>query len=277
MISARTVSLLLISLLPLAGCGKNYTAYALTSSSQVIEFDTNTPSTIQNTATISGLNSGEYVTAMAYDPGGQLYCVTNDGFICTLDPSTGDATLVGTQFVDTTTVNPAFSNPMISVDPTVSQVRVITVSYNFLVPEQGGAGTVGTKLAYASGDTNSGQTPAPAAITYANPFTSASSTTLYVLDSTTGSLDYVGATNVDDTTQGNGGVLHTVGSTGITFASSGGFAIEQQSGDAYAALQSAGAGASLYTVDLSNGGVGNVGQIGDGTLSLIALAIAPGQ
>jgi hypothetical protein len=272
---ARTIGLLLMPLLLLAGCGKNFTAYVLTSAGQVLQFDTKNPSTIQNTASISGLNSGETITAMAYDPAGQLYCITNDGYVCTLDPSTGVAALVGTQFVDTTTTT--LSNPVISVDPTVSQIRVITSSYNFLVSETGGSGTVGTKLAYASGDSNNGKSPVPAGIAYTNPFTNASSTTLYVLDSTTGTLDYVGSIGADSTSVGNSGVLTTVGSTGLTFLSTGGFAVEQQSGDAYAALQPDGAGASLYTIDLSSGGAGDVGQIGDGTLSVIALAIPPGQ
>lgn len=271
---ARNVCLLLAAGLLLAGCNKNYTAYALTSSGQILEFDTNNPSSIENTATVTGLNSGESVTAMAYDPGGQLYCITNDGYVCTLDPSTGDAALVA-QFIDTTTY--PLSNPVIGVDPTVSDLRVITPSYNLLVSEAGGDATVGDKLAYASGDTNNGQSPLPAGIAYANPVSGAGDTTLYVLDSTTGSLDYVGSTNVDSTTVGNDGVLNTIGSTGVTFLSTGGFAIEQQSGNAYAALQPSGSAVSLYTIDLSNGGAGDVGEIGDGTLTIIALAIPPGQ
>lgn len=272
---AKTVSLLLIPLLLLAGCGKNFTAYVLTSAGQVLQFDTKNPSNIQNTATISGLASGETVTAMAYDPNGQLVCITNDGYICTLDPSTGAAALVGNRFVDTSTNT--LSNPVISIDPTVGQVRIVTSSYNFLVPETGGNGTVGTKLAYDSGDTNNGKSPVPAGIAYINPVVNAGSTTLYVLDSTTGTLDYVGSTNADSTSVGNAGVLHTVGSTGITFLSTGGFAVEQQNGDAYAALQPDGSGAALYTIDLGNGGAADVGKIGDGTLSVIALAIPPGQ
>lgn len=272
---ARTIGLLLIPLLLLAGCGKNFTAYALTSAGKVLQFDTKNPSSIQNTASISGLNSGETITAMAYDPAGQLFCITSDGYVCTLNPGTGAASRVGGQFVDTT--KNTLSNPVISIDPTVGQIRVITASYNFLVSETGGTGTVGTKLAYDSGDSNNGKSPVPAGIAYTNPFTNAGSTTLYLLDSTTGTLDYVGSTGADSTSVANSGVLHTVGSTGITFLSTGGFAVEQQNGDAYAVLQPDGAGASLYTIDLSNGGAADVGQIGDGTLSVIALAIPPGQ
>lgn len=272
---ARNVCLLLAAGLLLAGCNKNYTAYALTSSGEILEFDTNNPSSIQNTATVTGLDSGESVTAMAYDPGGQLYCITNDGYVCTLDPSNGTAAIVGTAFIDTGTY--PLSNPVIGVDPTVSDIRVITPSYNLLVEEGGGAATVGDKLAYASGDTNNGKSPVPAGIAYANPVSGAGDTTLYVLDSTTGSLDYVGSTNADSTTVGNDGVLNTIGSTGVTFLSTGGFAIEQQAGNAYAALQPSGSAVSLYTIDLSNGGAGDVGEIGDGTLTVIALAIPPGQ
>jgi hypothetical protein len=262
----------------LAGCGKNFTAYALTSTGSIIQFDTKNPSNIENTATVTGLASGESVTAMAYDPGGQLYCITDDGYICTLNPQTGVAAIVGTQFVDTTASGVTWSSPVIAVDPTLSDVRVITSNYNLLVAESGGTPIDdGTKLAYDSSDTNNGKSPVPMGIAYTNPFSGATSTTLYVLDSATGSLAYVGSTNVDSAAVGNGGDLHTVGSTGVSFLQTGGFAIEQQSGDAYAALQPSGTGASLYTIDLSNGSAGDVGVIGDGTESLIALAIPPGQ
>lgn len=98
-----------------------------------------------------------------------------------------------------------------------------------------------------------------------------------MLDSTTGTLDYVDSTNVNGPNAGNAGDLHTVGSTGISFSSTGGFAVEQQNGDAYAALQPSGGQVSLYTVDLGGGSVSNVGAISDGTQSVMSLAIPPGQ
>lgn len=122
---ARTASLLLVPAL-LAGCGKNFTAYALTSTDSILKFDTKNPSTIESTAQVSGLATNQTIVAMAYDPSGTLYCITNDGYVCNLDPDTGAASVIGSQYVNPNTY--AVSPALLGVDPTVSELRVITNS-----------------------------------------------------------------------------------------------------------------------------------------------------
>src|SRR5581483_1145821 len=130
----RTAAFCLAALL-LAACQKDFSAYALTTTGKVIQFNTKKPGTINSTVNISGLATNQSVVAMAYRPSdGQLYCITNDGFLCTLDPSSGLAAVVGTvpftQNLGSGNNSVRLSNPVISFDPVADQLRVITADYN---------------------------------------------------------------------------------------------------------------------------------------------------
>jgi len=266
----------------LAGCQKDYSAYALTTTGNIIQFNTKKPTTINSSVTVSGLNSGESVVQIAYRPSNStLYCITNDGFLCTLDPSTGAATVMTTPFTEilgngNNVVR--LSSPVISFDPVVDMLRVISTDYNLLVNADTGA-LVGsyTKVAFDNSDSNAGSTPQLVGIVYQNPIANSSSATLFALDASTSSLLRIGDKNTSDPNSASGGDLRTVGSTGVSFSSYGGFSIEQQNGDAYAVLQQSGSGAALFTVDLDSGSAGEVGAIGDGDQTLQSLAIVPGQ
>ncbi len=264
-----------------SACSKNYSAYALTSTGSIIEFQTNTPATISNSVTVSGLNTGETIVQINYQPStGTLYCITNDGYLCTVDPTSGEASLVAsTPFTETlgnggNTVT--LSQPQIGFDPVGGDLRVIATGYNLLVNPDGGLDAVETPVAYSSGDTNNGKTPNLVGIAYSNPVAGATDTTLYALDAETSSLVQIGDANVSNPDSPNGGVLSTVGSLGLAFSTTTGFTIDQASDTGYASLQD-GSGATLYTVDLSSGALTSQGSIGDGTETIISLVIVPGD
>src|SRR5262249_9462732 len=70
----------------------------------------------------------------------------------------------------------------------------------------------------------------------------------------------------------NSGVLNTVGSLGVNTGDNVGFEISGATGIAYAALQ-IGAVSDFYTIDLLTGQSTLVGDIGDGTVLLLDIAV----
>ena len=266
----------------LAGCEKDYTAYALTSTGSLIQFTTKNPSSISSTVSVSlsGGVSGDSVVRMAAQPGtNTLFCVTAKGYLCTLTTS-GAATLVSTtpftQSLGAGNNSVSLSNPAISFDPIGGDLRVVSSGYNLLVnPNTGALDLQATKVAFDSGDTNNGQSPALVGLAYQNPVSGASSTTVYGLDSTTASLVRVGNQNVGlGDSSVNSGDLHTIGPLNASISTNTGFAISPSDGTAYASLQS-GSAPLLYTIDLGGGAATSLGTIGDGTLTINSLVINP--
>jgi len=276
----RTAVLCLAALL-LGGCQKDFSAYALTTAGKVIQFNTRKPGNINGTVSVSGLATNQSLAAMAYRPnGGQLYCITNDGFLCRLDPSTGKAAAVGTvaftQNLGSGSNSVRLSNPVISFDPVVDQLRVISSDYNLRVdPTTGQLVNSYTKIAFDGNDTNNNKTPQLAGIVYQNPTAGSTTATLYALDSTTGSLLRIGDKSAGNPASADGGDLRTVGSANASFTVNGGFAIETSNGDAFAVLQQAGTGATLFTVDLGTGNASEQGSIGSGDQTLMSLVLVP--
>lgn len=275
------LAVLAVAALLLAGCQKDYTAYGLTSVGKVIQFTTRKPTSIKNTVTVSGLASGQGLAAMAYRPSTDaLYCITSDGFLCTLNPSSGAAAVVGTvpftQLLGSGGNSVRLSNPVISFDPVVDELRVISTDYNLRVnPDTGALIQKATKIAFDGNDTNNGKTPQLAGIVYRNPAAGSATATLFALDSTTGSLLRIGDKDTGAAASADGGDLRTVGSAKLTFSTNGGFAIERVNSNVYAVLQPAGSGAALYTVDLDTGVASQIGNIGSGDQTLESLVIVP--
>lgn len=265
-------SLALLATLALCACQKNYTAYALTSTGSIIKFDTAKPGTIEDTQSVSGLDSGVSLVQIGYRPADSvLYGVTSDNELVTLDPSSGVAAVVsGTAFSSKT-----LSGATISFDPVHDELRLLSTEYNLRVGADGALDASGTKVAFDSGDDNDGKTPQLAAIGYTNPVDGASSTTLYALDVTTKNLVRVGNAGSSSVSSVDDGVLHTIGSLGVSFTVNAGLSLRKDSDTAYAVLQRSGSGAALYTVDLDTGEAAEVGSIGDGDQTLIALALVP--
>ncbi len=278
------IAILLAASAVMAGCSKNYTAYALTSTGSLIQFSTNNPSSINSTVTVtlaSPIVSGDTVVRMAAQPGTTtLYCITADGYLCTIDAGTGAATLVGTQPFTENLGNGSnttkLTNPVISFDPVGGDLRVISSGFNLLVDLTGTNPAIAeSQVGYDSSDGNHGTAPALGGIAYQNPVTGASTTTLYALDSATSSLVRIGDANVGNPTSPNTGDMHTIGSLNASLSvTNTGFAIGPSDGKGYASLQN-GSAPILYTVDLGAGTLASLGTIGDGTLTITSLVINP--
>jgi len=279
----RLMSILLLgAVAALSGCNKNLnaTAYALVGGGKLVSFTTAKPSTINSTVTLSGLPldsstglASEYPVQIAYRPADQqLYAITSANHVYVVDPGSGAVTAVGggTAFSSST-----LSSPQLSVDPVADTLRILSSDQNLVVtPDTAQLQRSGTQPVFSGTDTNAGRTPSLAGIAYDNATAGASSTTLYALDATTQSLVQVGSRGGSPVSVDNG-TLYTVGGLGVPFGVSDGFALDPRNNTAYAALAPSGGVSSLYTVDLGSGAASRVGTIGDGSLSVTALAIAP--
>lgn len=264
---------LLLAALLLAACKSSHTAYALTSTGSILRFGTTKPGTIDHSVAVSGLSSGVSLVQIGYRPeDAQLYGVTSNNELATVDPDSGVATVVsGSAFS-----SDSLSGAAASFDPVHDQLRLVSTEYNLRVNPDGTEAASATKLAFASGDGNSGKTPQIAAIAYHDPVSGASSTTLYALDVTTHELLRVGDADTASVSSVDDGLLHSIGGTGVSFIADAGFSIRSDN-SAYAVLQQSGSGAALYTIDLGSGAATEVGGIGDGSQTIIALAMPPGD
>ena len=283
MLKPARIALLLAAGAAIAGCQKDYTAYALTATGDILEFSTKNPSTIGRSTpvTLSGGGTDDSVVQMTAQPGTTaLFCITKDGYLCTLDQSSGAATVVGSSpFTSTLTGYSStftLSNPVISFDPVSGDLRVISTGYNLLVnPTTGALVNSYTAVAYDSSDTSAGKTPSIVGIAYQNPVSGATSTTLYAFDETTANLVRIGDAGVGSSdTSIDSGDLHTIGPLNVSLSSNTGFAIGPSDGTGYASLQN-GSGATLYTIDLNGGNATDIGSIGDGTQVVNSLVISP--
>ncbi|WP_029920842.1 DUF4394 domain-containing protein [Nevskia soli] len=270
MLKSARIALLLAATLAMAGCQKDFTAYALTSSGSIVQFKTNKPGTVNSTVPITGLSTGQSVVQISYQPStGVLWCITNDGFLCTLDPVGGTATIVNTtsglpftQQLGNRNNTVRLINPLMSFDPVSGDVRVISTQYNLLVNITSGLiDNNGSQVVYDSQDVNDKKTPQLGGIAYTNPVVGAGQTTLYALDIATTSLVRIGDKNTSNAGSANGGDLRTIGTLNSSLSTNTGFAISPDNGDAYAVLQSGGP-ATLYTVDLDTGALTSLGQVG---------------
>ena len=277
------IAFLLAATAVMAGCEKDYTAYALTSTGSLIQFSTKNPSSISSTVQVTLSNpvvSNDAVVRMAAQPGTQtLYCITASGYLCTIDAGSGAATLVGTvpftENLGNGSNTTKLTNPVISFDPVGGDLRVISSGFNLLVDLSGDPATAESQVGYDGSDTNHGIAPSLGGIAYQNPVTGAGSTTLYALDSATSSLVRIGDANVSLPDSSNTGDMHTIGPLNANLSNTNtGFAIGPSDGQGYASLQD-GSAPILYTVDLSAGSVTSLGTIGDGTLTIVSLVINP--
>ena len=240
-------------------------ALGVTDANELIEFDTATPN-VAVTTPITGLVVGEIIVGIDFRPAtGELYALSSDSRLYTIDPATAIATQVGS--------DGAFTLGGLEFgfdfNPVPDRIRVVSdVDENLrLNPTNGTLAATDGTLAYAAGDVNDGADPNVVASAYTNSFATATSTTLYGIDSTLNTL----------VTQAppNAGTLNTVGSLGIDVTDAGGFDIQASGNTAFAALSLDGLVSELYTIDLTTGAATLVGSIGAVPTLVRGLAIIP--
>ena len=157
-------------------------------------------------------------------------------------------------------LSPAY---VVSIDfnPTVDRIRVVsnTELNARLHPDLGTVAGTDTPLLYATGDVAFGMNPSVVAVAYSNSVATATSTTLYAIDSGRDTLVRQGSINASPSSP-NAGLLFTVGPLGVATEDSVGLDISSATGIAFAALQ-VGSTSTLYTIDLSTGTATSVGAI----------------
>jgi hypothetical protein len=243
----------------------------LTTSGDLVTFDSAAPGTISTTVTVTGLQAGETLLGIDRRPSnGLLYGLGSTSRIYTINTTTGVATSVGA-----TPFAPALTGTAFGFDfnPVPDRIRVVsTDTTNFrLNPNTGAVAATDTPLAYAAGDAGVGITPRIVGLAYTNDIAGAAVTTLFGIDSNRDVLVMQGGPN--GTPSPNGGVLTTIGAgLGIDTSDLVGFDISGTSGLAFAALTPPTGGASqLFSIDLTTGTASLVGSIGEG-LTLTGLA-----
>lgn len=261
-----------------AGCKKaSHSSYALTAGNRLVAFNTSDPATLTSDVTLSGLpldsttgQAAENIVQLAVRPSdGQLYGISSANHVFVITPGTGAVTEVASGAAFTTST---LSSPQLAVDLINDAFRIVSPSQNLLVsPDSATLLSSGTAPIYSGTSGNSTSSPSLVGIAYTY---SGSGETAYALDATTQSLVTIGSAG-GSPLGADSGVLYTIGSLGQSFGSSAGFAIDTSSKVGYAALAAAGGTSSLYTVNLASGAATYVKPIGDGTLTVTALALSP--
>jgi hypothetical protein len=261
--------------------------FALTENDSLLRFDGDTPRDTQRMR-ITGLNPGSSLVGIDFRPSaqapaaaqqGKLYGVSDDGFIYTINPGTGEATQ-GPQLtangVPVVLLGTSFG---IDFNPTVDRLRIVSdQDQNLRANVDTGATTVDGPLQYAAGDPNAGQNPSVGSVAYRNSQPAAFGTTnteLYDIDSQT-----------DDFAEQdppNNGTLVTEGELGRNIQEPSGFDIvtngDSPAGDrGFAALKPMRSESTFfYRVNLENGNTAMIGRIASRGTTVEGIAIRINQ
>lgn len=236
--------------------------FTVTDANVVNVVDTNTPTLVSRTGTISGLAASETIFGLDYRVnGGGIYAVGSLGNVYTIDQNSFAATQVGS------TLSPALVGSSFAFDFNPMAAggilsRIISDTDNNRVIDSTTGGYFGAAdkdpVEYVMGDANEGADPNIQGIAYDNNVVGSMMTQQYGIDAGLGVLV---------TVANNDGFLETVGSLGaggIGLTDEVAFDISGDTGIAYASLQTAGGLSQLFTVDLDTGAATFGGVVGTG-------------
>lgn len=232
--------------------------FGLTTSNNLVVFDSTTPTLAVPLFPVTGLQAGESLLGIDIRPAtGTLYGLGSTNRLYTINTTTGAATQVGAPGAFTLN-GTAFG---FDFNPTVDRIRVVSnTDQNLrLNPNDGSLAATDTSL-------NPGGAGVVGAA-YTNNFAGATATTLYDIGSTTDALF----------TQNppNGGVLNLVGALGVNTDERVGFDISGLSGSAYASLTApTGAASQFYSINLGTGAATLIGTIAFGQTGFLLVDIA---
>jgi hypothetical protein len=244
----------------------------------LITFDSDTPSVLNTSYAITGLQPNEKLIGIDFrinapTPANSnlLYGVGSFGRVYTLNPANGAATFVAGL---TDGVNPIILNGTefgFDFNPQADRLRIVSdLEQNLRVNVDTGVTVVDTPL-------NPGN-PNVTDVAYDRAdITAGTATTLYGIDTVANQLVRIGG--VDGTPSPNGGTITPVGPMGsINAVSIGGFDIASGSGTAFAALRGSATanGSDFYTINLGTGLATLVGPVGNSEDGLVIKGIAVG-
>jgi Domain of unknown function (DUF4394) len=218
--------------------------YAVDQNDNLFDFYSDAPGTILNQHAIFGIQSAEEIRGIDYW-NGQIYGLGSFSHLYTIDPNTGQATMVGGAF------SPLLNGATFGVDNDPSGFRVVSgLDQNLLVDRSTGAATLEPALHYVVGDPFFGMSPNVDELAYDN-----GSGTMFAADTLQNTLASVDL---------NTGSLTTIGPMGIDASRFNGLDISPVTGIMYMGTPAASSDpqANLYTVNKATGAVTLVGLIG---------------
>lgn len=251
--------------------------YGVTTEGKLIRFDISDPSRVTvvsdptrmvPTDLITGLLPSEYLVSVDFNPGPNMYGLTNLGNIYSVSSSIADANKLGALQADPTDATAPFSmlsGSAFDVDfqPTAgAPMRVVSDAGQNLRVSVMTPPMVNTDAAISSASSIDIR-----GIAYTNNFTGSSSTRLYAIDAAAHRL-------MTEPTPGSGG-LTPVGALGVTGTLQGFDIGGGNNGVVLAAMQLAGESFSrLYKIDLATGAAVQIGNgIGGAAVRSIAIYI----
>jgi len=217
-------------------------AYAVDGANTLYIFNPMTGSSV--TKSITGLQGGETLYGIDFRPAnGQLYALGSTSRLYTINTSNGAATAVGSGSF-TPSIPSGGGDFGFDFNPTVDRIRLVGFNGQDLRlnPDNGTVAAVDGTLAFASGQGSPNVTGAA----YTNNFAGSTSTTLFDIDTRTGSALLVRQAPPND------GTLVPVGPLGVEIEGGNGFDIGGTSNTGYALLRSGGS-SKVYTINLTTG------------------------
>ncbi|MCX7659591.1 DUF4394 domain-containing protein [Caldimonas sp.] len=260
--------------------------WVLTEAHELLQIDADRPQQVLQRVRLHGVAEGESIVGMDYRVArGQLYALSDQGRLYTLDPTQGRLQPVGTA-----DGRPRLDGRAVGFDfnPVADRLRIVTDRGQNLRmhPDTGAlvdadAAVEGIQpdgvLRYAEGDPNAGRPPRIEAAAYTYNKRDDKLTTNYAIDAGLGLLVRQGSLEgAQPVVSPNTGWLFTVGSLGLpTPLRDVSFDIADLDNTAWAAMRWSGQpAAKLVRIDLDRGEARIVGVIGTGE-PVRALAIEP--
>ncbi|QJW88141.1 DUF4394 domain-containing protein [Spirosoma taeanense] len=221
-------------------------AYAVNGANSLYIFNPQTGGNLA-TKTITGLQSGETIYGLDFRPAnGQLYALGSTSRLYTINTSNGMATAVGSG--PFSPALPAGGGDFgFDFNPTVDRIRVVSnAGLNLrLNPNDGTVSATDGSLAFSPANPST-IPPNVTASAYVNNIAGAATTTLFGIDTRTGSA------MLYQQNPPNAGTLVAVGSLGIEIEGANGFDVGGASNMAYALLRSGGS-TRVYSINLASG------------------------
>lgn len=250
------VAVSFLFLLSIADGANAATVFGVTTTNQLVRFDTATPGTVVTVGAITGLQVSENILGIDFRPAtGQIYALGSTSRLYIINRGTAIATQVGAAGAFTL----SGTDFGFDFNPVPDRIRVVSnTGQNIrLNPNDGTLAATDTPLNPGTSNVSSAA--------YTNSFGGATSTTLYVIDTTADTLNLQGSINGTPTSP-NTGTLTTVGALGFDVGTNNGFDIQSGSNIAYAALQVTGELTSkFFRINLTTGAATLVGSIGAAT------------
>ena len=259
------------------------TAYAVTASNQLIQFNAGQPQKLLATRALQGLSPGERLLGIDYRVArGQLYGLGSTGQLYRINTATGQTEKIGTPAALPTDGATEWG---FDFNPTVDRIRVVNdAGFNLRLHPDTGAIVDGNadlpglqldgKLSYDSSDANAGKSPGIVAAGYTYNKDNDKITTNYALDGKLGVLVHQGSKEgVQPPVSPNTGRLFTVGSLGIGSFSKATLDISDIGNVAYSAVSAQGQ-ATWYRIDLATGKATRIGRVGVAS-EIVGAAIEP--